>query len=161
MTVTIIIFGAAVRPDGSPSGALRSRVRAALRLGVTIAGVQYMPTGGQGRFGRPEAEVMADLLTEAGVPEEAVTLEPTGRNTIGSVRACARLLPPGAPVYAASSGYHLPRCVLLLNLAGLDALRCPPPTSTASRRAWLRWYWRLREVVALPVDAILMLWRRA
>ena len=158
---TIIIFGAAVRPDGQPSGALRGRVRSALRLGGTLDAPHYMPTGGQGRYGPPEAEVMAGLLRAAGVPPEAITLEPTGRNTIGSVRACARLLPQGAPVYAATSGYHMPRCVLLLNLAGLDALACPPALTPASRRTGLRCYWRLREVVAVPVDTALMLFERA
>lgn len=139
---------------------MRGRIRAALRLGATLAAPHYMPTGGQGRYGPPEAEVMAEMLADAGVLPSVITLEPTGRNTIGSVRACARLLPKGAPVYAATSGYHMPRCVLLLNLAGLDALACPPPGALASRRAGLRWYWRLREIVALPVDTALILWRR-
>jgi uncharacterized SAM-binding protein YcdF (DUF218 family) len=60
-------------------------------------------------------------------------------------------------VYAASSAYHLPRCVLLLRLAGLQARRCPPPLAPAARSVSLRWYWRLREVPALPWDVALML----
>ncbi len=156
---TIIIFGAAVRPDGTPSGALRDRVDAAIRFGRTRPGVLYMPTGGQGRFGAPEAAVMTDLLRVQGI--DRIEPEPTATNTIGSVRACARLLAgrPG-PVFAATSGYHLPRCVLLLRLAGLDAHACPPPIRRASTRRIKRWYWRLREVAALPVDAVLMVWER-
>ena len=160
MTPVIIIFGAAVRPDGQPSGALRDRVSAALRLGEPL-GATYMPTGGIGRHGPAEAEVMADLLQAQGVPPARIRLEPTARNTIGSVRACAALLRGfTGPVYAATSAYHLPRCVVLLRLAGLRALPCPPPRRPASASHRRRWWWRLREVPALPLDAALLAWWR-
>jgi hypothetical protein len=57
------------------------------------------------------------------------------------------------PVYAASSAYHLPRCVMLLRLAGLDGRTCPPPPGQAARGFRKRWFWRLREAAALPFDA--------
>ncbi len=156
----VIIFGAAVRPDGQPSGAMRERVSAALRLGEAL-GATYMPTGGVGRHGPAEAEVMASLLRDQGVTPDRIWLEPTGRNTIGSVRACAALLAGWDGVaYAATSAYHLPRCVVLLRLAGLRALPCPPPRRPAAGSHRRRWWWRLREVPALPVDAALMIWWR-
>ena len=136
------------------------RVVAALRLGEPL-GATYMPTGGVGRHGPAEAEVMAALLRHRGVPASRIELEPTGRNTIGSVRACAALLAGrDVTVYAASSGYHLPRCVMLLRMAGLRALPCPPPRRPASRSIRRRWWWRVREVLALPLDAALMAWGR-
>ena len=156
----VIIFGAAVRPDGQPSGAMLERVAAALRLGEAI-GATYMPTGGTGRHGPAEAEVMAGLLRRRGVAPGRIVQEPTARNTIGSVRACAALLRGfRGRVYAASSAYHLPRCVVLLRLAGLRALPCPPPRRPASQSRRRRWWWRLREVPAVPVDAALMVWWR-
>src|ERR1700727_549370 len=48
---TIVIFGAAVRPDGGPSGTLRNRVAAAARLGSRFKRPLFIPTGGEGRFG--------------------------------------------------------------------------------------------------------------
>ena len=88
-------------------------------------------------------------------------MEPTGRNTIGSVLACRVLLMghDGA-VYAATSAYHLPRCVMLLRMAGLRALPCPPPRRKAARSRRRRWWWRLREVPAVLIDAALMAWLR-
>lgn len=161
MTPVIIIFGAAVRPDGSPSGAMRSRVEAALDAAQHLPAPLFMPTGGQGRYGRPEAELMADLLSAEGVPRVRITVEPTGRNTIRSALACARLLGrTRAPVYVATSAYHMPRCVLLLRLAGLRARPCRPPHVPASARWLKRWFWRLREVPAIPIDSGLMLWIR-
>jgi uncharacterized SAM-binding protein YcdF (DUF218 family) len=156
----IVIFGAAVRPDGSPSPVLRRRVEAAFAWGTSLASpVLYIPTGAAGRFGPPEAEVMAELLRGYGVPPDAILREETAVSTLTSVQAVAamlRSLRPHGVVYAASCAYHLPRCVMLLRMAGLRTRRCPPPAwpdATARRRVW---YWRIREAVALPVDMIAM-----
>jgi uncharacterized SAM-binding protein YcdF (DUF218 family) len=156
----IIIFGAAVRPDGSPSPALRRRVDAASRFGATLPAPHYMPTGAQGRFGPAESTVMSALLRDRGVSPGRITEEPTGTDTFSSVLACAALLRArghAGPVFAATSGFHLPRCLLLLRLAGWPARPVPPPEADPS---WpRRWFWRLREVPALPYDTALMLAR--
>jgi len=156
----IVIFGAAVRRDGQPSGAMLDRVRTAYRDGEAMGAV-YMPTGGAGRHGPAEAEVMADLLRQRGVVPARIRLEPTGRNTLRSVRACARLLRGfDGVVFAASSAYHLRRCVMLLRLAGFRAEACPPTWGPASSNPLKRAYWNLREIPAIPVDAAIMLWLR-
>jgi uncharacterized SAM-binding protein YcdF (DUF218 family) len=159
----IIIFGAAVRPDGSPSLALRRRVEAAARFGTGLPDALYLPTGTKGRHGEAECRVMARLLREMGVAEASILEEPTGTDTFSSVLACLRLLRGlghAGPVHAATSRYHLPRCLLLLRLAGVRAW--PVPIGPSGGRRWMRrWYWRLREVPAIPYDAALMLWHRA
>jgi uncharacterized SAM-binding protein YcdF (DUF218 family) len=158
----ILIFGAAVWPDGSPSPTLRRRVEAAARFGATLPGPPlYVPTGAKGRHGDAEAVVMADLLGSLGVPEARILQEPTGTDTLSSALACAALLRGmghAGPVWVASSGYHLPRCLVLLRMLGLPARPVPPPDPPP---AWAqRWYWRLREVPALPYDAALLGWAR-
>ena len=160
----ILIFGAAVRPDGQPSQTLRRRVAAAARHGATLDRPLYLPTGGIGRFGAAEAEVMAALLRDAGIAAADILAEATATDTFSSALACTHLLRARGhrgPVLAASSAYHLPRCVLLLRLAGWKARACPPPPFPAAARLGKRWYWRLREAAALPYDALLMLWARA
>ena len=160
----IVIFGAAVRPDGSPSTTLRRRVEAAAAFGLRQPAAFYVPTGAVGRHGPSEASVMAGLLADFGVPEAAVLPEETGTDTLSSVRAVRRLLRArghAGPVYAATSAYHLPRCVALLRLAGLHARACPPPAFPAARSFPRRWFWRLREVAALPYDAALVVLLRA
>lgn len=158
MRPVVIIFGAAVRPDGEPSGAMRLRVAAALETGRRLLDPIYMPTGGQGQFGRPEAEVMADALVEAGVSRESIVVEPTAVNTLGSALACAALLRGSdRPAYVATSAYHMPRCVILLRLAGVQARPGRMLGVPASQRWSKRWFWRLREVPAVPVDAVLLL----
>ena len=164
MPVPIIIFGAAVRPDGTPSGALLLRVEAAFAFGSCQQTPLYIPTGAKGRFGAAEAAVMAGLLVRRGVPEHAILQETTGTDTLSSVRACARLLRArghAGPVYVATSAYHLPRCLLLLRIAGLNVRACRPPAAPAATRFLRRWYWRLREVPALPYDFALAVALRA
>lgn len=159
----VVIFGAAVRPGGRPSNTLRRRVEAAVRFGAGLPGTLYIPTGGVGRFGPSEASVMAELLRASGVPQQQILCEETGTDTVSSVCAVAALLRARGhkgTVYAASSAYHLPRCVLLLRLAGLTARACPPPPFPAARSFGKRWYWRLREVPALPWDTGVMLLAR-
>lgn len=160
----IVIFGAAVRPDGTPSATLRRRVEAASAFAERYRAALFIPTGAVGRYGASEASVMADLLRRLGIPADRVILEETGTDTLSSARAVARLLRAHGlhvPVFAASSGFHLPRCVLLLRLAGIAARACPPPPMPRHEDRLMRWYWRLREVLALPYDAVLMLLLRA
>ena len=159
----IVIFGAAVRPDGQPSATLRRRVAAAAHFGAGLHRPLYLPSGAKGRFGEAEAVVMARLLREHGVAAADIVAETTATDTLASALACTRLLRArghAGAVFAASSGYHLPRCVLLLRLAGWPARACPPPPFPAATRPGKRWFWRLREVPALPWDALLMGWAR-
>jgi uncharacterized SAM-binding protein YcdF (DUF218 family) len=161
--MTILIFGAAVRPDGKPGVTLQRRVELALACAKGHKEVRFIPTGAVGRHGPSEASVMALLLRESGVVGDRILLEETGSDTLSSVRAIARLLREDrshGPVIVATSPYHLPRCLILLCLFGIPAKPCPTIREPAAASWWKRWYWRLREVPALPYDASLALWLR-
>ena len=157
----IIIFGAAVRPDGQASETLRHRVEAAVRFGRRFARPLFIPTGAKGRYGDAEATVMARLLTDAGYRLGSILQEQTGTDTLSSVQAVARMVRGMSNVFACTSAYHLPRCLTLLWLARIRARACPPPPVPPSTSQWRRWYWRFRETPALSYDALLMLWLRA
>ena len=158
-----MIFGAAVRPGGRPSTTLRWRVEAAAEFARRFDDPLFLPTGGIGRFGPSEASVMTALLAAHGVPADRVLLEESGTDTLSSARAVTALLCAHdlrGPVFAATSLYHMPRCLLLLRLLGVHARAAVPPIVPAARRWWLRGYWWLREVPAIPYDAVLALWLR-
>ncbi len=149
----IVIFGAAVRPDGTASDTLLRRVAAAAAFGARQDRPLYVPTGAVGRHGPSEATVMAGLLAGFDVPPADILLEETGTDTLSSARAVVRLLRNHrGPVFAASSAYHLPRCLALLRIAGVRAERCPPPPFPAATGIRKRWFWRMREVAAMPWD---------
>ena len=103
---------------------------------------------------------MAQLLVARGIPPERILMEETGTDTLSSARAVARLLRAqeiAAPVYAASSAYHLPRCLMLLRAFGVRAHAAGPPWVPAGSRMITRCYWRLRELAALAYDGVLAL----
>jgi vancomycin permeability regulator SanA len=159
----IVIFGAAVRPGGRPSAMLRRRVEAAAAFSARFNVPVFLPTGGVGRHGPSEASVMRDLLVQCGVVAERILLEESGTDTLSSARAVARLLRTNglaAPVFAASSAFHLPRCVMLLRLFGVPARAAGPPWVSAGSRWTTRIWWWLREAAALPYDLIVALVER-
>ncbi len=123
MTDTIVIFGCGVQRDGSTDPTLRRGVEAAL----------------------------ARLLREADVPSSRILPEPTAHNTLASVHACAGLLRSqiGGEVWAATSFYHLPRCAVLLRLAGLSA-RAWPPSISAHEWWQAACWWGRGAVASLP-----------
>ncbi|AQU89143.1 hypothetical protein B0W47_14840 [Komagataeibacter nataicola] len=156
----VVIFGAKLQPDGSPGRTLWLRLAAAHAYGEAHAPVLYIPTGGPSHpSGMREGEVMATLLGAAGVPPDALLVEGTAPDTLASVIACTRLLRQRGhvgPVAVASSSYHLPRCLVLMRMMGWPVLRVPPPRVPAARRWGRRWFWRLREVAAVPWDVLLL-----
>jgi uncharacterized SAM-binding protein YcdF (DUF218 family) len=159
----IVIFGAAVRPDGRPSETMRRRVAAAVELGERLAKqgggeALFVPTGGEGRHGAAESAVMAKLLRDWGIDPVRILEEPTGTDTLSSARAVAVLLRDWeGPVHPVSSGYHLRRCAVLLRLMGLRVAR---GRAARAGPGFSEWRWRLRELPALPYDAALAAWHR-
>ena len=157
----IVIFGAAVRADGSASGSLLRRCEiAVLHGGAGASGPMYLPSGGVGRHGPAEALVMRDILLERGVAAQRILLEREARDTLESVRLCTRLLrlqPAVGRVLVATSSYHRLRCTLLFRLAGFDSAALPT-TSDRPYLGWGKWLrYVIKELLATPWDAALLL----
>ncbi|MCC7426446.1 MAG: YdcF family protein [Alphaproteobacteria bacterium] len=160
----IIVFGAGVLAGGAPSPALAARIGAAAAFARARPAARLIVTGGLGRHPPAEAVVMQRGLIAAGIAAARIRTEPTARDTLESALRVREMLAAQAPpacVYALSSAYHVPRCRLLLRLAGLPARAAPAPANEAARVGRWRWlYMHLRELPALPYDALLMLWHR-
>lgn len=161
-----VIFGAAVRPDGTPSATLRTRVEGAHALAQNSPDAAFLVTGGKGDHGPSEAEVMRQLLLDLGVAGDRVVIEDQARDTLDSAVLCSRILKGRADVRsvtACSSRYHLDRCRALLRLAGVRAA-AGPVHADRRRLGTLRWlYHWTRDLTVLPLDMILILvpYRRA
>jgi uncharacterized SAM-binding protein YcdF (DUF218 family) len=159
----VVIFGALLRPDGSPSETLRRRVAGAAQAGAGLRSPIYVVTGAMARGGRTEAAVMRELLLGHGVAEASIVVEDASDDTLASALNVRRILARRGDVgrvFVASSAYHIPRCQLLLRLLGISA----GAVAMDSDLPWLglpRWtYYLLREAVATPFDAALMLTAR-
>jgi uncharacterized SAM-binding protein YcdF (DUF218 family) len=159
-----VIMGAAVRPGGAPSGALRRRVETALEAARGWPQACFLPTGAVGRHPPSEAAVMRELLVGAGVPPERIVLEEKGTDTLSSVVHCARILraePAPLRVSVCTHDYHLPRCRLLFRAFGLRVEGVPLRGARAAlgTRRWL--VALAREIAGSPWDLALALGRRA
>lgn len=147
-----MLFGAAVRPDGSPSPTLARRVGYALAAAEAEPGATLFCSGGQGRFGPPEATVMGRLLAGQVAPER-LHLDTRSRDTLETVRAAAALYRAGGfdRLIAATDNYHDPRVRMLFALYGIRSR--PIPFARRGRKR-LMWKMRLREAAALPYDLV-------
>jgi uncharacterized SAM-binding protein YcdF (DUF218 family) len=160
----LIIFGAAVRADGSPSGSLRRRVEGALASAPAFADARFIVTGGVGRKGPAEAVVMRDLLMQGGISSEHILLEKQAKDTLESIELCGKILAgldDVERVMPCTSRYHIPRCAVLLRLLGYRVAipRMPADRPHLGLRKWLTYV--LKEFLALPYDVMLLLLRRS
>jgi len=123
----ILLLGVSLTEDSRPKPELIARVdEAAKAVAQGLLGEKgvLIPCGGvlPGRT-RSEAEVMAQLLEERGVPRSRMRLEDKSQITIQNMRFAARLLenPKKARVLVITSDYHLKRSILTAWRAGLRA----------------------------------------
>ncbi|MBS1000012.1 YdcF family protein [Acetobacter persici] len=164
-TLPIIIFGAALRADGTPSPALQHRVQAAVQFGARQNRPLYLVTGGVPRNGVTEAAVMRDLLLAAGVSSENILEDPAATDTFDSAVNCTKILEKqgfsGSVITLSTSTYHRPRCLLLMRLAGWTVQAVPFPFPVTGRNTKLRTLLRIgHELIATVWDAFLVIcWR--
>ncbi|MEO8317090.1 MAG: YdcF family protein [Bradyrhizobium sp.] len=163
MAVYFVIFGAAVRADGTPSGSLARRVEGALALARDVRPRLFLATGGVGRYGPAEAQVIRNLLLAAGAQEQEILTEDRATDTLQSVLFCHAILRGRSDVdllVPCSSGYHNFRCALLFRILGYSVRigRMPPELAHLGLWRWSRYV--VKEIVALPYDAALLLCRR-
>ena len=156
-----IIMGSSVSADGTPGEAMRRRVGAALQLGDEFSNLTYLPTGGI-LPDRPcsEAEVMKNLLMEAGIDRQRIFVEGKSKNTLqNSINAAAIIknMPVPDAVVVCSDNYHIPRSRILLYMMGISTTYRPMPSGRQAL-GWIRWaYFWCREAIAIPIHVCMLL----
>jgi uncharacterized SAM-binding protein YcdF (DUF218 family) len=110
-----------------------------------------IPTGGLGEHPPSEAEVMARILREEGVPEEAVLLEDRAVNTWDSARLVTAMVEKlgVSSVVVVTDPLHCVRTVAAFRQAGLMAWAEPVYSSPMWRGRWSRRGQLAREIGAL------------
>jgi uncharacterized SAM-binding protein YcdF (DUF218 family) len=163
MAAYLVIFGAAVRADGSPSRSLAKRVDDAVTAGRRVLRRTFVATGGRGRTGPPEAHVIRELLMKHGIADADILIEDQATDTLQSVLRCHALLkqrPDVDYVIPCSSSYHNVRCALLFGLLGYR-VKLERVASDRAHLGWAKWLrYVSKEALALPYDAGLLMMRR-
>ncbi len=151
-----VVFGAAVRPDGSASPTLARRVGYAAAAAEADPGVDLFLSGGVGRYPPSEAAVMADLL-RGNVSAERLILDEASDDTLQSVRAAATHARKHgyAAILSCTDAYHQPRVRMLFWMLGFNARPVRLPARGPRELRLKMW---LREGVAIPYDFVAGLW---
>jgi len=154
MRTFVVILGAAVRSDGSPSGTLVRRIQSALRFGKSRGEICYLVSGA-GKGNKAEWLVMKQLLLDSGVAAESILSEREGTDTLRQIRNCVAILRAAdatSTAWVSTSRYHQARSWLLFRTFGM-AVRLVPPLADRPHVSMSKWllFW-IREIVALPYD---------
>ncbi len=150
----ILVLGAGVRDDGSPSLMLSDR----LETGITLyqAGVsdRLLMSGDHGRIGYDEVNTMKNFAIEEGVPEEAVFMDHAGFSTYESMYRAKEIFQVKKAVIVTQK-YHLYRALYLANELGIEAWGVPADLRSYRGQA----YFSLREVAARVKDFLILMYR--
>lgn len=132
-----IVLGAAVRPDGEPSDALRDRILTGADLYHAGKVDALFMTGDDGAFHVDEIKVMAETAREAGVPERAILTDGHGYRTYESCKRAVQEFNITSALVI-TQRFHLGRALYLCRSFGMDA-----DGVTADRQSYVRivYFW--------------------
>jgi vancomycin permeability regulator SanA len=148
----IVVLGNEILISGKPSLPLQARLDCAVSLYQRQMAPTILVSGGIGKSGYDEAQVMAAYLEQHGVPKHAIIIDSIGVNTMATARNTFALLQNRQlqSVIMVSQYFHLPRCLLAFRMAGINSLSADYPRFME----WRDIPSTLREIVALPVYAL-------
>ena len=124
-----IVLGLALE-NGKPAPDLLARLDTAMEYIKKYPGARLILTGGNAsESGRTEADVMREILTARGVPEDMLILEDQAQTTKENFSNIAGMIPAEEPVVMISSNYHMDRAVRNASESGFSqVMRLPAPS---------------------------------
>ncbi|HJB19533.1 MAG TPA: YdcF family protein [Candidatus Bariatricus faecipullorum] len=143
----ILILGAGVRADGSPSPMLQDRLDTGIALYQSGVSSRILMSGDHGRKDYNEVQVMKDYSSEKGIPSSRVFMDHAGFSTYDSLYR-ARDIFQARKVVIISQKYHLHRALYLASQLGLQAYGVPADTRTYRGQGARE----LREILARNKD---------
>jgi uncharacterized SAM-binding protein YcdF (DUF218 family) len=158
----LVVLGAQVRPDGTPSAALEARVRHAVTLYLEGVAPLVVFSGGA-RDGRPAEALVAWRLAERlGLPESAQLREDGSASTRENASSSAGLLRARGVHRAVvvTDGFHAFRARQWFRRCGLEVAVSPAPLEGRGLTWTHRGLWTLREAAALLGNPGLLFARR-
>ncbi len=120
----ILVLGAGVHPDGTPSNMLEDRLLKGIELYQKGASGKLLMSGDHGRKNYDEVNVMKQFATDSGVPSEDVFMDHAGFSTYESMYR-ARDVFQVKKVVIVTQKYHLYRALYAAKKLGLDAVGVP------------------------------------
>lgn len=119
----IVVLGAGIEPDGTPSPILAERLDTAIALYENGASDEIIVSGGEDAA-QSEVSAMRNYLLDADIPSMAITTDTHGIDTFASVKNLRTIYYVQTPILV-SQRFHLYRAVFIAEQMDLDAIGCP------------------------------------
>lgn len=119
----IVVLGAAVTPEETPSGILQDRLDRAIELYFAGVAPKIIMSGNQ-ELGYDEPSVMKEYAVSQGVPSEDVFCDFAGYTTYETMYRARNVFGVERPVVVTQT-YHLYRALYSANGLGMDAVGVP------------------------------------
>lgn len=121
---TIVVLGNEVKTSGIPSERLKSRLDKSIELYKKNISPKIIVSGGVGKEGFDEAEVMKKYLIQNGVPEKLITVDNKGVNTYATAINTKAILKNEDldSVIIVTNYYHIARTILAFNKVGINSV---------------------------------------
>ncbi len=115
----ILVLGAQVKPDGTPSHMLRDRLKKGIELYKAGAAPKILMSGDNGQQEYNEVKVMLEYAREAGVPDKDIFLDHAGFSTYESMYRAKEIF--GAEkIIVVTQKYHEYRALYIGQRLGMN-----------------------------------------
>lgn len=150
----ILVLGAGVRADGTPSAMLEDRLLTAVSLWESKAAEAVIVSGDHGKVEYDEVNVMKEYLIGKGIPSDRIFMDHAGFSTYDSLYR-ARAIFGAEQLVIVTQQYHAYRALMIGRSMGIDctAVAAPILSSEATGYAKQPWY-TFRETVARAKDLV-------
>ncbi|MBE6625697.1 MAG: SanA protein [Ruminococcaceae bacterium] len=150
----ILVLGAGVRDDGSPSHMLEDRLLTGISLFDSGVSNTILMSGDHGRVEYDEVNTMKNYAVSKGVPAERIFLDHAGFSTYDSLYRAKEIF--GAEkVVIVTQEYHLYRALAIADSLGIEALG----VSADLRPYYGQFAREVREVAARAKDFFYILFK--
>ena len=116
----IIVLGAAVRPNGTPSAMLRDRLEKAVELYEAGVSDTIIVSGDHREDNYDEVNTMKYFLIDAGIPSEDIFMDHGGLSTYDTMYRAANVFGVKKAVIVTQK-YHMYRSIYVAKSLGIDA----------------------------------------
>jgi len=140
----IVVLGAGIRDDGSPTWMLEDRIKIGDKLYQNHAADKIIMSGDHGRENHDEVNTMKKYAINAGIPSEDIFMDHAGFETYDSLYR-ARDIFGAKKVIIVTQEYHLYRALYIADRLGLEARGVTADLRFYSKKMV---YWKFREYLA-------------
>lgn len=140
-----VVLGNTVNKDGTLSNRLKARLDKSVELHNKNISRRIIVSGGLGKEGFQEAEIMRLYLLSKGIDDKNIIVDNNGNNTFMTAKFTADYMSNNncSSVLAVSQYYHLFRIRLILKKFGVKNIQCASPG-----------FYEIRDLLCVPREMI-------